>query len=88
MGPASDWNRTAVQRLIMDAEDTLSVLNRALAEPDPEDRLRALRNGRRAYNEIVTRRRNFLLTPMEGLALERLLDNIKSRLRFIRERIT
>ena len=82
-----DWNHTAVQRLIIDAEETLSTLDYAVGEPDCNVRMRALRNGRRDYKEIVIRRRSFMLRPGELLALEGLLETMKERLRFLRERI-
>jgi hypothetical protein len=81
-----DWNRTAVQRLIADAEDALSLLESTVSEPTLEVRMRAMRNGRRAFKDIGRRRRSFLLTPHDAATLERLLEAIKARLRFLRER--
>jgi hypothetical protein len=85
--PELNWNRPAVQRLIIDAEDAVLHLDRAFAETDPAVQLWAIRNGRRAYKDISIRRRSHLLTPLEIAALERLLENMKERLRFLREKI-
>jgi hypothetical protein len=80
-----DWSGAAVKQLIADAESSLSLLESAVSEPRLENRMRAIRNGRRAYKEIVRRRRSFLLTPEDASSLERLLEGMKARLRFARE---
>ena len=80
-----DWNRSGIQRLILDAEDALTFLNNALANPDPEERARAMRNGRLIYKELIRRRRGYLLTPVAFTASERLLEQIKANLRRLRD---
>lgn len=87
MAPTPDWNGGAVQRLILDAEDTLSALDDALTHNNPDELSRAMRNGRRAYKELVTRRRSYLLTPLLATAMEQLLAKIKGRLYAVREKI-
>ena len=82
-----DWNRTAVQRLILDAEDTLKALDDALTQSNTDELAHAVRNGRQAYKELVTRRRSYLLTPLSATALEHLLSKIKGRLYVLREKI-
>lgn len=84
MGSLPEWNRTAIQRLIADAKDALSLLDGALSVPDFEIRMRALRNGRQDRKNIEKRVRSFLLTPSDLETLDRLIDQIKSRLRFLR----
>lgn len=70
--------------MITDAEDTVSFLNRALANPGAEERTRAMRNGRLIYKELTRRRKSFLLTPVSAVASERLLDEIRACLRDLR----
>lgn len=87
MGTTTEWNRVAVRRLILDAEDTLSALDDALTHNNPDELSRAMRNGRRAYKELATRRRSYLLTPSSAMAMELLLAKIKGRLYAVREKI-
>jgi len=82
---ALDWNRRGIQRLIIDAEDAVLFLDAALSNPDPMERARAMRNGRLIYKELIRRRKNFLLTPVSAAASEKLLDQIRTALRCIRE---
>jgi hypothetical protein len=82
-----DWNRSGIQRLILDTEDALSFLSIALANPNPEERARAMRNGRLIYKELIRRRRAYLLTPIAATASERLLEQIKANLRRLRDSI-
>lgn len=87
MGSPTDWNRTAVQRLILDAEDTLSALDDAMKQTRPEELARAIRNGHRAYKELFARRGNHMLTPLSALALERLLAAIKEKINAVRQKL-
>ena len=87
MNTLPDWNRSSVQRLILDAEAALTHLDHAMHFPDSAEQARALRNGRRAWKDIARRRRNFLLTPHSAVALEHLLDQIRERLRLLREKL-
>jgi hypothetical protein len=82
-----DWNSTAVELLIADAEGTVSNLDNAVSERNPEIAMRAIRNGRRAYEDIAVRRRALVLKPVDITTLERLLECVKERLRFLRERL-
>lgn len=83
----TDWNRTAIQKLILDAEDALRLLDDALASDDYEEQARAIRNGRRAHKELMWRRRNFLLTPLAAKALEQLFAQIQGRIFTLREKL-
>ena len=83
---SSDGDRTAVQLLIANAEGTISILDNVLLEPNPEVAIRAIRNGHRAYKEIAISSRVLVLTPVDIAALERLLGNMKQRLRFLKRR--
>lgn len=87
MDSSTDWNRTAVRRLIIDAEDALAFLDRALRNADPLEQAWAIRNGRRAYKELLRRQRGYLLTPVAALALEKLLAAIQARLGELREKV-
>ena len=84
MGSAPDWSRRVVQRLILDAKEALSLLDGALSEPAFEIRMRALRIGRRDCKIIEGRARSLSLAPPEIEVLDRLIDQIKSRLRFLK----
>jgi hypothetical protein len=84
MGSPLDSNRAAIQRLVADAKDALSLLDGALSVPDFEIRMRALRNGRRDCKNIERRLRSFTLAPAERETLDRLIGDIKARLRFLR----
>jgi hypothetical protein len=86
LGSLTDWNRSAIQRLILDAEDALRLLEDALAQGNYEEQARAIRNGRRAYKDLVRRRRSFLLTPLAAAALEQLLAQIRGRIFALREK--
>lgn len=87
MGTLTDWNRTAIQKLILDAEDILLQLDDALANGNRDEQARAIRNARRAYKELAWRRRNFLLTPLAATALEQLLAQIRGRIFALREKV-
>jgi hypothetical protein len=87
LGTVTDWNRTAIQRLILDAEGALLQLDDALANGNREEQARAIRNGRRAYKELVWRRRSFLLTPLAATALEQLFAQIRGRVFALREKV-
>jgi hypothetical protein len=87
LGTVTDWNRVAIQRLILDSEDALLQLDDALANGNREEQARAIRNGRRAYKELMWRRRNFLLTPLAATALEQLFAQIRGRIFALREKV-
>ena len=87
MGTVTDWNRTAIQKLILDAEDVLLQLDEALANGNREEQARSIRNGRRAYKDLTWRRRSFLLTPLAATALEQLFAQIRGRLFSLREKV-
>lgn len=87
MGSSPDWNRTAVRQLIFDAEDTLAALDDALKRNDQKELARAIRNGRRAYKELVNRRKSHTLTPLAAAALEQLLSKITARIHAVRDRL-
>lgn len=82
-----DWNHRGVQRLILDAEDSLLFLNNALTNSDPIERARAMRNGRLIYKELIHRRKNFVLTPISLAASDGLFEEIRGALRRLRESI-
>lgn len=87
VGSSPDWNRTAVRQLIFDAEDTLAALDDALKRNDQKELARAIRNGRRAYKELVNRRKSHTLTPLAAAALEQLLSKITARIHAVRDRL-
>jgi len=79
-----DWQSTALH-LARDAEESLSIVDCALSDSDCEVRMRTIRNGRRAYKDIASRRLTSMLAPLESAALEELLKNIKEPLRLLRD---
>ena len=87
MDSPNNWNRTAVQLLIADAKTELSLLDGAVADPNFEIRMRAMRNGRRAFKDIRVRARSFLLAPEDVAVIDQALEKMKARLRFLRERL-
>jgi hypothetical protein len=87
LGLPTDWNRTAVQRLIIEVEDTLAMLGDALMRAGPVEQARAIRNGRRAYKEFVRRSADYRLTPEAAIGLERLLAAIQAKVRELREKL-
>jgi hypothetical protein len=80
-----DWNRTAVLQLILDAEQMLAAIDDALKVPDPMERARAMRNGRRSYKQIQTRRRSSGLTSIADAVLDQLSKRMRMKLGQLRE---
>lgn len=83
-----DVNRSGIRRLILDAEDAVSFLSAALENPDFEVRATAMRNGRLIYKELIARQKNFLLPPVSAIAIEKLLDEIRSTIRRLFESLS
>ena len=82
-----EWSVLCLLRWCIRQWVTLAALDDALKRNDQKELARAIRNGRRAYKELVNRRKSHTLTPLAAAALEQLLSKITARIHAVRDRL-
>jgi hypothetical protein len=75
-----ELNRASAKLLLIDADVALTFAEVALTTRDETNRKRAVKDARRAYDEVCTKRHRFKFSDSDGRTLNAKLEQVRAQL--------
>ncbi len=82
MTPMDDWNRSAVQGLLADAERAVTLTELEDVRENREILEKTIATARQNYIDLVRRSRPLIMSHSEQLTFQEKLNQLQARLRF------